>query len=194
MEEEFSAEESLQVINRMIMRAKQSFSRISFYFLLWGWLLLGAGLTEYVLQHVVHFQHWWIGWPIAGFGGGITAGIYGSRQSRKQMAMGYMDRVFTFLWVAFTITLAIMIVGSVLNKISPTPYIIVLIGLPTFVSGGIMKFKPLLLGGIIFWAVGIASFFAFKEYSALLFCFSILCGYIIPGYMLRMAEKKGVIG
>ncbi|HET9744459.1 MAG TPA: hypothetical protein VFP97_02035 [Chitinophagaceae bacterium] len=38
--QKFSAEQSLQVIQSMILKAKEDVVKNSFYFLLWGWLVI----------------------------------------------------------------------------------------------------------------------------------------------------------
>ncbi len=37
--------------------------------------------------------------------------------------------------------------------------IIVLTGLPTFLTGQLIRFRPLILGGILFWVLGAISYF-----------------------------------
>lgn len=187
-ESSMTPEQSMQVINQMISNAKQSFSKVSFYFLLWGVLFIFAGIAEFVLGQVIGWQHPWIGWPIAGTIGGVVASIKGARDGKKAGASTYMDRVFAFLWGAFTFTLVLIIVGSVHLHTDPGPFIMIMTGLPTFVSGGLMRFKPLVIGGMVFWTLGILSFFFFDGYESLVFAVALLCGYIIPGLMLKRVE------
>lgn len=188
-EKELSPKESLQLINNMIAEAKQSFMNFSFYFLMWGWLLFFAGIAEYCLQYIVQFEHSYIGWPIVGIVGGIIAGIKGAKEGQEAGGMGYIDRVFSFLWSGFVITLILLILSVTVQGGNPNAYVMLLTGLPTFVSGGVMKFKPLIIGGIMFWVIALVSVFLLPQYSALLFSLAIICGYIIPGYMLKKQEN-----
>lgn len=190
--QQLTPDQSLELINEMILKAKQSFSKVSFYFLLWGMLLFIAGIVEYYLDRVVHYEYSYVGWPVVGFIGGIIASIHGAAEGKKQGVMSYTDKVFMFLWSAFVVTLVLLIVGAVANDSNPGSYIIIMTGLPTFVSGGIMRFKPLIVGGLIFWAIGIFSFFFLDEYRSLLFSLAILFGYIIPGIMLKRSEDGSV--
>ena len=191
-QESLSPEQSLQLINEMIVKAKRSFSNISFYFLMWGWLLLVAGITEYVLARIVHWEYSWIGWPIVGILGGIGASLHGSR-SKSAKGTTYMDNLFMYIWLGFIAMLIVLIVSTVANGINPGPFIMIATGLPTFISGGAMRFRPLIVGGVLFWVIGLLSFFVLEEYSSLLFSLSILCGYIIPGMMLKKAESDGTV-
>lgn len=51
MHTELTPNESLKLIESMIGQAKKSFSRISFYFLLWGALMIAAMLSTYLLRN-----------------------------------------------------------------------------------------------------------------------------------------------
>ena len=191
---EFKKEDSLAVISEMISVAKRSFVRMSYYFLLWGWLLLAAGLSEYVLRHVLdHGNIAWLGWPVVGVVGGILAALRGRKESQSAGVATYMDRVFMYLWGGFVVTLILVIVTNVMTRSNPGPAIIILTGLPTFVSGGVMRFRPLLVGGLVFWALGLLAYLAPGEYSSLLFCAAIAAGYLVPGYLLQKAERDGRI-
>ena len=69
------------------------------------------------------------------------------------------------------------------------PFFILFYGLGTFVSGKILRFKPLIVGGIINWILACAaSFFPF-DYQLLFAAAAILISYLVPGYMIQ-SEKK----
>ena len=97
-----------------------------------------------------------------------------------------------YLWISFTITLFIILFSAGLGKISwemSNILIIALYGLGTFASGGIIKFKPLIIGGIASWVIAVISLFIAPEYTLLSISVSIIIAYLIPGYMLKSKEK-----
>ena len=49
-EQNFSAEESLQLIQSMIIKAKQHVSGRAIYFLLWGWAAFAACIGQFLLK------------------------------------------------------------------------------------------------------------------------------------------------
>ncbi|MBK7268463.1 MAG: hypothetical protein IPI07_02725 [Flavobacteriales bacterium] len=52
-----------------------------------------------------------------------------------------------------------------------------------------MRFRPLILGGILFWVAGIAM--QFTQDAAILvglYCGAMLLGYIVPGVLLKRQE------
>lgn len=187
MEQPMTPEMSLRVINDMIQQAKQSFSRMSFYFLLWGGLFLAATLTEYFVA-TAGLPNGWLGWPILGTLGGIIAAVHGSREGRKAGASSFTDRVFAWVWGSFTLTLVIVIISCVAMEQRPGPWVSIITGMPTLISGGILRFRPLMVGGMLFWALGLLSLFVWPEHGALLFGLALLLGYIVPGILLKKQE------
>lgn len=188
MDNTITPEQSLRLIDDTIREAKRSFQKVHFYFLLWGVLFALAGLVSYLMMQNGSPMHWVI-WPVMGIVGGIVAGVHGAKQVKKQGATTTMDRVHMWLWTANTITLILLLIGLVARGVDPNPFILCLIGMPTFISGALMRFRPLMLGGILFWIIGLASFFVLQEYSSLVFSGAIVLGYIVPGLLLKTEEN-----
>jgi hypothetical protein len=69
------------------------------------------------------------------------------------------------------------------------PFFIMLYGLGTFVSGNIIQFRPLVVGGILAFALAVSSTFVDYDYQMLFAAGAILVSYIIPAYMLRHKNK-----
>lgn len=188
MEPNLTPEQSLKLIDDMIRQANRSFHRISFYFLLWGVVLIGAMLSEYLAAQAGHSLHG-RSWGAAGLIGGLVSAVHGSRQGKKEQAGTAMDRVMLWLWVSFMVTLVVTIIGyGVAGGGTPAGSILVLTGLPTFVSGQLMKFRPLIFGGLLFWVLGAASYFVAPSLITWLYIAAMLFGYVIPGYLLKRQE------
>ncbi|MNH37103.1 hypothetical protein D3C79_979630 [compost metagenome] len=86
--------------------------------------------------------------------------------------------------VAFIITVFI----NVSHKQLPFTDTLIIAGIGTLLSGWVMKFKPLVIGGIIFLLMAIASVYIENEYKALIHGLAILTGYLIPGYLLKQSK------
>ena len=190
MEKSMTPEQSLRVIEEMIGQAKKSFSRMSFYFLLWGGLLIAAMISAYLLRGVSEALSQGATWGIAGVIGGIVSSVHGAREGKRNAVNNPMERVVGWLWGAFVITMMITIVVNVLHRQDPGAMITLLTGFATFMTGQIMRFRPLILGGILFWAVGIAMHFTDDALvSTALYCCAMFFGYIMPGIMLKHQEN-----
>jgi len=179
--------QSIEIIESMFMESKKSLHRNSFYFIMWGLLLVPAGIAEYMLFESDKF---WLIWPVVGTTGGIIATIYGIREGKRSGTKTAGDRIYSYTWGAFIFLLFLGIAFSVQNNISPHAIILMLAGYATFISGGIAKFTPFVIGGIAL-VVGaiLCAFLVAPHYQGLIFSASILLGYVIPGFILRKTEN-----
>jgi hypothetical protein len=193
METTFNEQDSIRVITEMIENSKAKIKDNSFFYLLWGWLVLIASITNFVLLKMGYYDIAWVPWPILMFGGGIVSGVAGYRMGKKAKAKTMFDTTMAYLWSGFVITLFIILFVAASGNISwqvSNVLIIALYGLGTFVSGGILRFKPLIIGGVLSWAIAIATIFIPEIYSLLMVALSIIVAYLIPGYMLKSKEKN----
>ena len=179
--------QSIEIIENMFSESKKSLHRNSFYFILWGILLIPAGVAEYFFSGQPNY---WIIWPILGGIGGIVTAVYGIREGNRAGVQTIGDRITSFTWGAFVFTMVLAIIYTVNNNLSPSPMVLMLAGSATFISGGISKFTPFIWGGIILEVGAILCAFVFgPEYHGLIFAGSILLGYVIPGLILRRIEN-----
>ena len=184
-------EQSLQIIHDMINKARFNFSRASFHFILWGILLVGAALYEFFASNVFEGSMPFIAWPIVGVLGGILSSVYGARSARGE-SMTHLDRVYSGIWITFFATLILLLVGFVSQKENPGSFIMILTGLPTFLTGFVLRFRPLIYGGVGFWMLGFASLYVFREYSSLIFAVSMIQGYLVPGFLMKTLRTSHV--
>lgn len=182
--ENLDALSSLKIISEMIEHAKGNVQRDSFYFLLWGWVAVIANLAiYYMLKFTTVTTPYWI-WLITIPAWIITA-VYGYRQRKAAATRSHFDHVRMSMWIAFGITVVIFIffgpkVNYALNSI-----ILLVMAIPTFISGVLIKFKPLMIGAIVFWICGSVCFIVGREDQSLLTALAIILGYLVPGYLLK---------
>lgn len=67
---------------------------------------------------------------------------------------------------------------------------ILLYGLGTFVSGRLLQFKPLVVGGIINWIPVCAAVFFSFDYQMLFAAAAISSSYLLPGYLLKPQKQE----
>jgi hypothetical protein len=188
--ENFSAEQSLQVIRSMISKTKQEMSDNGIYFLIWGWITFIACTGQFVLKHIIKYErHYLVWWLITV---GIAFSIYNSiKEEKVRKVRTYVDDSLKYLWIGMGTSYFVL--SMVLSKVgwgsAVFPFFIMLYGLGTFVSGSIIKFRPLVIGGIIAWALAIGAAYVEYDYQMLFGAAAILISYIIPAYMLRYRNK-----
>ncbi|GAB4380076.1 MAG: hypothetical protein Kow0075_11140 [Salibacteraceae bacterium] len=190
-QEEFSPEQSLRLIQTMINKARFNFIKGSFYFILWSVLLIAASIVEMVLSYLGRGDVSYLPWPIVGVLGGIVSMVHGFRSSRDE-PVSYLERIYHGVWLSYFITLALLITSLVLSGTNPIGYILIVTGLPTYLTGFLLKFKPLLIGGVVFWVCGVVSLFMAPSLATPLFAISILMGYLVPGMIMRKSHSNDV--
>jgi len=191
-EKMMTGEESLKIITDMINKTKMNVKQGSFHLLFWGWLVMFCSLSQYLLTHVTSFETPWSVWGLV-IPGIFVSIIYGMITGKKEHVHTYAERIFMWTWIAF-------LVVAVLMYIFINPYyelfpvmILMLAGFPTFISGVILRFRPLLFGGISFWVFSVVTFLAGQAIAPLIVSLAMLTGYLIPGYMLKRKDNHGNI-
>lgn len=190
-EKEINVHESLAIMQTMVNRAKNNIQENGFMFIFWGWLVFITALAFYVLIQLK--LEWapvvWLTMPL----GGIFSGIWGYMQKRKETVKTYVDSYLAYVWIAFGISLLIVLGMGWKMKENCYPVVILLYAISTFVTGGIIRFKPLMICGALSFPIAVAAFFFDFELQILLLCLSLLVSYIIPGHWLQLEYKRNGI-
>jgi hypothetical protein len=183
-EKMMTGEESLKIITEMINKTKVNIRQGSFHLLFWGWLILICSLSEYILWKFTDFASPWYVWFFV-IPGVFVSLIYGFAKGRKAKFHTYADNLYLWTWMAFLVAAIVLFIIVSEDMDSVAPYILTLAAMPTFISGFIIKFRPLIIGGITFWVFALIAYFAGADVAALAVPVAMLTGYLIPGYMLK---------
>lgn len=187
MEENFSPQQSLQLIQSMISKTKSDLGENRFYFLLWGWITFVAILAQFTLKVLVHYERHYLVWLITIPALVITIFYKGGKKKRPAVKT-YVGESMSNLWTGIGISffvLSFIVTNSERGWASAWPLFILFYGMGTFVSGRFLQFTPLIIGGIINWALAIITIFVHFDYQLLIAAGAILSSYIIPGHLLK---------
>ncbi len=182
-EDQLTAQQSLDIITSMIREAKGNVQRNGFYFLLWGWIVVIANLGMFVLMQM-NYPYPYIVWSIT-VPAWVWSIVRGFRHEKVARTTTHLDKVTGWLWVCFGITVFTLVAFGRHINWSLNPVILTVSAIPAFVSGAIIRFKPLMLGGAAFWVFGIISFLVPANVQPLVGAVAVLCGYLVPGYLLN---------
>lgn len=183
MEKELNEKESLAIISNMIASTRQKLSENSVHYLLWGWSVLLAATIHYILMQFNYSQAYlsWLLMPVTG----VVAILFGRKQHLTATVRTHIDQAMTYLWLGLVVMILLsLFAASQIGFQNVYPLLIWLYGLGTFVSGGLLKFRPLLWGGVASWIIGTFALFVPFEQQLLLLALSIVTSYIIPGHLL----------
>ncbi|KAB2918017.1 MAG: hypothetical protein F9K23_02390 [Bacteroidetes bacterium] len=189
--EPFDEKQSLQIITQMINTAKNKLQNNSFFFLLWGWAVLLASVTHYVLWKQ-NYEYHFLPWPVLMTTAAITSAVAGYRMSKASLATSYIDNYIGTMWMYLGISLflVLLLVTAVANFRGAYVALMIFYGMGTLTTGTIIKFKPLIIGGIFAWVCAAALVWVDFPEGLLVLGASVLGGYIIPGYILRAKRER----
>ncbi|HEY0356815.1 MAG TPA: hypothetical protein VGC29_11450 [Flavisolibacter sp.] len=186
MENNFSPQQSLELIQSMINKTKSNLGENRFYFLLWGWLSFIAIIGQFVLKVIFEYEKHYLVWLLT-LPAVIITVIYSSRKHSAPRVRTWVGDSMSYLWTGIGISffiLSMIITNSNGGWLNAWPLFILFYGLGTFVSGRILQFSPLVIGGIFNWILSLLSIFVHFDYQLLIAAAAILTSYIIPGHLL----------
>ncbi len=184
--------ESLLLIDSMINKARNRFSETGHLYLLWGWVILICSAGHYLLQHVFHYPKFYLVWMMTWAALAYQV-FYLARKRRRKTVTTYTDEILKYVWLVFLVMMVLLIVIiSIFSKPdSINPVFLVLYGMPTFLSGKILRFNALVVGAVICWALAIAAVTVIPaQFHMLLISAAVIAAWIIPGYMLNARYQK----
>jgi len=222
MDTHLNEKESLELIGKMINSAKNNLQKgLGDIFLLWGYLVAIVSLSIFILLVVLPGESRYFSfylWSMMAIGVPFHISMVRKMEYQK-LVKTYIDRIMSFVWIAFTISVITMIAGILMTTVlvlpsftetEPgqeflrwvpwtlfTPIMLCLYGFALFVSGKAYQFKPLVTGGIICWIATLVLLVSFHhpqmlKIQELVLFVSVIFGFIIPGHLLRKKENGHV--
>ena len=191
-EKELTKQESLDLIMQMINQAKVNVKQSSFHLLLWGWIISIASFVHYYLMIYTSVEHPELAWTIT-IPGVLISAIYGFIHGRKATISTYADWIYFMIWMSFLVSIILVQFyfynyGNVVGIM-----ILIITGNAVFISGQILKFKPLIWGGVLFWGASVLGHIANDETILIITGVSVIFGYLIPGYLLKGKTTDGSV-
>ncbi|RYZ18665.1 MAG: hypothetical protein EOO16_21920 [Chitinophagaceae bacterium] len=191
MQPNFSPDDSLALIHTMIRKTRSNLGANRFYFLFWGWVAFGALVAQFTLKVLVlyprHYQVWWVIVPA------VIITMIRSRRHSRAGARTYVGESMSALWMGIGISffvLSFLIAQLPGGFLHAYPFYILFYGLGTFISGRLLHFRPLVIGGVLNWVLAMICIFVPYDYQMLLTALAILCSYIVPGYLLGRSKTE----
>jgi hypothetical protein len=191
--EKFNEEAAIKVISEMIEATRNDVQDNSFFYLLWGFLVFAASLLEYCLLTLFHYPSHYIGWPILMGIGMIISFVFIAKKFGRSDSRTYIGSFFKYFFIAWSLSLLLLLAFLIPNNNQLVqPIILTMYALATFVSGGILRFRPLIWGGIIAWAAAVASFFSPFDIQLLITAATVVVAYLVPGFLLKRRNRSQI--
>lgn len=190
--ESFNEIQSIRVIREMIQVSQKKMKSDGILLIVWGWIyvinyfflnyLPGIIMTTHRIMQVVRFLR--VALPI----GGLAYTLY-YIYKQSQKATTYIGVSLRYVWVSLFLSMVLvnLIQFNVLHKINfelQHPIFMVFISFAIVVTGGILRYKLLIAGGIFFGLMAyVCSYLPLQE-QLLGEAIAWIIAFIIPGHFL----------
>ncbi len=189
---QLSAQSSLALIESMINKAQNRYSENGTLYLLWGWIIFTCSLVHYSLLTYTSMG------ANAGYIWMLTIAAlayqlyYLNSKEKTETVKTYTDEMIGYVWMVFGISMGVVSFISAKLGSWQLMYALILLlyGMPTFLTGAIMRFTPLKIGGIICWLLSVSAVYISTKEIILLLIPAVVSAWIIPGYLLRAKFKN----
>jgi hypothetical protein len=191
-------EDSFKIIDKAISNFKMNYRESAKVFLLWGWILALASLSNFIILIILKSGEAYslmgiyslINWVVVIIIGFIAQFFVLRDINKDKKVHSHLEGYIRKLWIVSAAAFFLAGFLCIQLGIDPPAIMLLIAGIATTTSGLLIKFKPLIIGGISFFVFSIASTFVSNEYIALIVCAAIICGYLIPGYFLKSAKEQ----
>lgn len=188
-------EESFDLIQKHILNFKMNYKENANFFLLWGWIMSLGSLSHFLVTKILISREAHelmlslsIGnWLVIVFIGFIIE--YFMDRKRDKKVFSQLDRFTNVLWKVTGASIPVTIILCISLQIPPPPFFLLIMGTATTITGLLIKFKPVIIGGIAFFLFAIVSTFVTNESTLLIMGAAIIFCYLIPGYFLKTAKE-----
>jgi len=186
-------EESLLLISKTIEETKQRFQENGHILVLWGSITFLVFFLQYFFSLTGLYKKFDIIWTCILFPlGAIYTFVYvRGKEKKNNIPKTILGRIIgTMGWV---VGMNIMILALVFKDHlgnAMAPIFLILFALQIIIVGVSIKFKPLIIGGILLNLIGFGTFLVHPKYYGFSLMLGSLVGFIIPGILLNIAKKK----
>ncbi|MBN2814723.1 MAG: hypothetical protein JXQ80_11645 [Bacteroidales bacterium] len=193
----FDEQQSLQVIQEMIQVSQKKLKNDGILFIIWGWSMFFNYAYNYLLGFVVLPYPLKKAFDYAGNALAIVIiaySLYYILKQRKKVQT-YIGISLRYVWFSLIACLVLtsLIIHNVLHATNfelQHPIFMMFIAFATVITGGILRYRMIIFGGIIFGILAyICSYIDLRE-QLILEAIAWLIAFIIPGHLLYAKRKN----
>lgn len=189
--------QSLLVIQEMIEVSKNRLKKNGILFIVWGWALFFSSLFGYVTRHFIltyQFEHNLNYLGIILVFAALVFTIYYLFKQRKKVQT-YISISLRYVWISLFVSMVLVnvIQAHVLHSINfelQHPLFMVLMAFAVTVTGGILRYRLIVIGGIVFGLLAFIASYLNLEAQLLVESIAWAIAFIIPGHILYASRKK----
>ena len=146
-----STEQQIEIINSVIKSTKENLKPLSVNFIFWGFLIIAMSLFNYAFPSLFQSAQYsgLLFWTVLPLIGMILTVYYNINIRKKTGYETYLSRVIKIIWGVFNLSwIYIIALSLTLKSFHPVPPILFLLSIIIIITGLIIKFKPITIGGV----------------------------------------------
>jgi len=193
-EKNLTQSESLQLIEKMITRAREDEKDSGSGWIIWGWLLFLASILHY-LMILIDIRKSQLVWVIFGVISLLLVAFSIFRKWKnggRSKVRTYTGELVNKIGLAFFVSLLCLVVGNFTTGVNKTGenfgYLLVLYGFWMYIHAAAFRFQLLKYGAFINWAGALVIFIWHEELGKNILLVHAACvalGYLIPGHVAQ---------
>lgn len=210
-EKQISERESLQLITAMINKAKNSYYDTGITSMMWGAVIAVCSLVMFAqieFGFTLPFNIY-----LLTFVAIIPQILITIREKKNSKIRSYDDTTMDYVWLGFGICILLLMHANIgirsglsgllteyetIKGVQPTfryyEYIsslfLILYGLPTFITAGVFRFRPMFAGAIFCWISSVIAIYTEIRVDLLLTAAAALLAWFVPGIIMQKQCKK----
>ena len=173
----------------MIGKAKSSYHSNGTGAIMWGILIFFCSMFDFFqmqFQFDIGFDIWWLMFLAL-----VPQFYMILTYSKKKNFESYEEKTMRYVWWAFgACVLMLMFFNHYYRPSHSESLFLMLFGVPTFITGGMFRFKPMIIGGLICWILFVISLYTELKINLLLMALAALAAWLVPGIILRKKCKR----
>lgn len=186
----------ISIIEDAIRKAKQEKTGAAFYYILWGTVLslfafmsyLALSLPSPGVQHLHSFA--WIVFPL----GGLLSFLKTRKDDQTEKVKPMNERLYLIVWGGVSLCLGTLTVfGMLAGQIHfLLPTVLIIFGFASFLTGGITRFRPSLIGGALCIICAGITMVLPLALQFLIGAIAMLFSNVIPGILMNKMQAVDV--
>ena len=183
--------EQLNLINEAINKAKEQLKPTSVNFIFWGLLISMMSLIHYFFSEFIQKTAYSsiLYWTIIPIIGMIVTIIYNIKVGVRLGFETHIGRALKLVWGVFNIAWLVIVVLTIFKKQNPVEEILFLLGIVLLITALLIRFTPLLIGGIAVITCSVLISLSIEVNVLLINAVATFVGLFIPGLSLYLSKK-----
>ena len=187
-------EEQINIINDAIKQTKTNLKPLGYNLVFWGVVIISMSLFHYFFPQIVQFSYYtaiiyWVLIPLLGM---VYTTYYNIKTGIKIGYETQLDRVIRIIWSVFGLAWIFTVGISLIYNVNPVQDILFLLGIVLIMSGLIIKFHNITIGGIGLLIFTVYTFYNPSINLLLVNVIGISFGMLIPGLSLYFEKSDNL--